>query len=91
MDLGKTLLLGGEDAWIGRLVFGAPYSSSGMFDFYKAEMPKFGWREITVVRSETSVMTYQRQGRVATVELTPSSVAGTTVRFTVSPEGMAVR
>lgn len=85
MDLKSTLLLGGSSAWIGRLVFAAPYTLNGMFDFYMSEMPKFGWKEVTVVRSKVSVLSFTNSDRVATIQLEPDMVNGTVVSFTVSP------
>lgn len=87
MDLERTLLLGSDAAWIGRLVFVAPYTPSGMFDFYMAEMPKFSWSEVTVVRADISVLTFENAGRVATIQLNKRGVGGTEVFFTVSPKG----
>jgi hypothetical protein len=88
MDLDRTLLFGGSDAWIGRLYFTAPYNAAGIFDFYMAEMPIFGWNEITAVRAEQSKMTYKRGNRIATIEIRPSSASGSAVSFTVSPYKM---
>ncbi|MCK5296102.1 MAG: hypothetical protein KAJ75_04365 [Alphaproteobacteria bacterium] len=88
MDLDKTLLLGSSNAWIGRLVFSAPYNTSGMFDFYMSEMTKFGWHEITVVRSESSVMTFKLDARIATIQLNNVGSNASRVSFTVSPEGV---
>lgn len=85
MDLRSTLLLGGSSAWIGRLVFSAPYTLNSMFDFYMTEMPKFGWKEVTVVRSKVSVLSFTNDDRVATVQLEGDMVNGTVVSFTVSP------
>lgn len=89
MDLRSTLLLGGASAWIGRLVFSAPYTLNSMFDFYMSEMPKFGWKEVTVVRSKVSVLSFTNNDRVATVQLEADMVNGTVVSFTVSPRSKA--
>lgn len=86
MDLKQTLLLGGASSWVGRLVFAAPYTLNGMFDFYMSEMPKFGWKEITVVRSKISVLSFSSGNRIATVQLESDIVNGTIVSFTVSPQ-----
>ena len=86
MDLKSSLLLGGSSAWIGRLVFSAPYTLNGMFDFYMTEMPKFGWKEITVVRSKISVLSFEQNERMATIQLEPDMVNDTIVSFTVSPK-----
>ena len=85
MDLKQSLLLGGESTWIGRLVFTAPYTQNGLFDFYMSEMPKFGWTELTVVRSKVSVLSFKRDTRVATIQLESDLVNGAVVSFTVSP------
>lgn len=85
MDLKQSLLLGGESTWIGRLVFAAPYTQNSLFDFYMSEMPKFGWSEITVVRSKISVLSFRRDTRIATIQLESDIVSGTVVSFTVSP------
>lgn len=89
MDLKQTLLLGGSSAWIGRLVFSTPYSLNSMFDFYMSEMPKFGWKEITVVRSKISVMSFTNKSRIATIQLEQDLVNGSIVSFTVSPKSEA--
>lgn len=89
MDLKSSLLLGGSSAWIGRLVFSAPYTLNGMFDFYMTEMPKFGWKELTVVRSKVSVLSFVLDDRMATVQLEADVVSGTIVSFTVSPKSKA--
>ncbi|MBO4520756.1 MAG: hypothetical protein J5787_06070 [Alphaproteobacteria bacterium] len=91
MDLKSSLLLGGESAWIGRLVFSAPYTLNSMFDFYMSEMPKFGWKEVTVVRSKVSVLSFTNAERVATVQLEADMVNGTIVSFTVSPKSKGTK
>lgn len=83
MDLRKTMLFG-NDPLIGRLAFSAPYSQSNLFDFYMQEMPKFGWREITVIRSANSFLTFQKDNRVATIQLATTAVSGSDVIFDIS-------
>ena len=48
-------------------------------------MPNFGWREITSIRSDISLITYERGGRIANVRIDSSSTIGTEVWVTVSP------
>lgn len=83
MDLKKTMLFG-NDPLIGRLAFSAPYSQSNLFDFYMQEMPKFGWREVTVIRSANSFLTFAKDNRVATIQLSTTAVSGTDVIFDIS-------
>lgn len=83
MDLKKTMLFG-NDPLIGRLAFSAPYSQSNLFDFYMQEMPKFGWREVTVIRSANSFLTFAKDNRVATIQLSTTAVSGSDVIFDIS-------
>lgn len=62
-------------------------SSSDSYDFFLREMPKFGWQEITSVRSEVSVLTYSRSGRVATIQIRRRTLGGSAVDIIVSPQG----
>jgi len=50
LDSGKSLALGVGERWIGRIVFTSGTSSGDMFDFYRSEMPKYGWSEGAVVQ-----------------------------------------
>lgn len=86
MDPDRTLVFGSSEAWIGRLVINASGNPNNMFDFYKQEMPNLGWTEITSILSATSVLTYSRQGRVATIQIQGRTLMGSEVSITVSPE-----
>lgn len=85
MDMERSLLLGAGEEWTGRLAYDTSTNSARVFDLYKAEMPKFGWTELTVIRGDRSVMTYQRGQRIATVEVKSRTVYGSFVTVTVSP------
>jgi len=87
MDVGKTLVLGQGDNWVGRLVFDLRFEGApSVFDFYKSEMPSYRWQEISSVRSDISVMTYRRADRIATIEIEETTLSlGTEVTITVGP------
>ncbi len=87
LQMDQTLIFGTNDTWIGRLVIQTSHSANDMFDFYKREMTGFDWQEITSVRSKTSVMTYTRGERVATIQIEGRTLRGATVTVTVSPRG----
>ncbi len=90
MNLSKTKILGSGDSWTGSIVFNAPYNTGAMFDFYMSEMPKFGWEEIAVVRSEMSNLTYSRGNRVALI-LIGASTSNTEVSLTVVPRKSSLK
>ncbi len=87
MDVDRTLVLGARDAWIGRLAFTIGMAPTAAYDFVIREMPKFGWSEITSVRSGSSVITYSRGDRIATVQIDARTLGGSQVHMTVSPRG----
>ena len=87
MDVERTLVLGARDAWIGRLAMTSPIGATEAYDFVLREMPKFGWQEITTVRSEVSVQTYSRGERIATVQISTRTLGGSQIDITVSPRG----
>ena len=87
LQMDKTLIFGTNDTWIGRLVIHSSHGANDMFDFYKREMPGFDWQEITSVRSKSSVMTYTRGERVATIQIEGRTLSGASVTVTVSPRG----
>ena len=84
MDVDKSLILGAGEGWVGRMVLLTSGSSTRMFDFYRREMPRFGWTEFTAIRAATSVLTYSRADRVATVRISSETLGGAQVEFTVS-------
>lgn len=89
MDVKRTIVFGGGDTWFGQLGLDTNHDADSMFDFYKQELRGFGWQEITSVRAMVSVLTYERQGRVLSIQLEKATLSGTKVTLTVSPRGGA--
>lgn len=88
MDLKRSLIFGNQQWWTGRLVFSSPYAAGGLFDFFMSEMPKFGWQEVTVIRSKNSVLTFRQGNRVATIQIEGDNTSSE-VNFTVSPSSLS--
>lgn len=87
IDLDRTLVFGGNESWFGRLVIKVSHGANDMFDFYKQKLGGYGWEEITSIRAATSVLTYARGDRVATIQIQARAIAGSEVAITVSPKG----
>ncbi|MGE5537283.1 MAG: hypothetical protein ACM30I_01595 [Gemmatimonas sp.] len=85
MNIDRSLILGPKDAWLGRLVFRSSSSAAEAFDFYANGMPRFGWQPVAVVRGSTSAMTYTRGDRVATIQITGTTLGGSEIEITVAP------
>ncbi len=87
MDLDRTLILGSQEKWTGRLALISGLAPAGAFDLYQDQMVRQGWTEISAVRSETSVLTFSREERVATIQISRSTLGSTLIDITMSPRG----
>lgn len=85
VDLNNLLVLGTEDGWIGRLALQTDHDMTDMYAFYEREMPRFGWDQITIIRSAISTLTYSRGARIATITLQSRATGGAQIEFTVAP------
>lgn len=86
INLEKTLVFGADESWFGRLTVDSSLDPNELFNFFKQEVPGFGWREITSIRSALSVLTYTRGKRVATIQIQGQIFSGATASITVSPQ-----
>lgn len=74
VDPSRTIIFGTNEAWTGRLSYSTASSADEVFDFLHKEMPNFGWSEITAMRSDPSVFTFNSAstGRTATITIARS-------------------
>jgi len=85
LDSGRSLVLGGEHNWTGRLVFMVSESPADAYALYHQEMQRFGWRLITSVQAESSVLAFSQGERVATIQIEGRTLSGATIAITMSP------
>ncbi|HEY5608407.1 MAG TPA: hypothetical protein VIM38_08730 [Alphaproteobacteria bacterium] len=86
-DQSQSLILGSQLEWLGRLVLNTSNTARSLVEFYQNEMKRFGWTEVTVVRGDPSVLTFERGNRVATVQISERMLRGAQVTITMSPRG----
>tara|TARA_E500000178_G_scaffold351286_1_gene412061 strand:+ start:246 stop:680 length:435 start_codon:yes stop_codon:yes gene_type:complete len=72
MDMTNTVIFGSDDEWFGMLSLIPNLSHAETFDFFRYEMPNLNWKEITNVRSTSSVLSYEKENRVVTIQITNS-------------------
>ena len=72
MDMNNTVIFGSDDEWFGRLSLIPNLSHAETFDFFRYEMPNLNWKEITNVRSTSSVLSYEKENRVVTIQINNS-------------------
>lgn len=91
IDGGETVVLGEGDRWTGRLVYTIGSSATDMFDFYRRQMPQLGWTEVSLVRADTSVLTFSSlaTNRIANVNIRSRRFPpwGSTVSVVIAPTG----
>jgi hypothetical protein len=87
VDLNNLFVMGNDGAWFGRIVMTPSSSVADMYEFYRREMPRFGWAEVSNIRSANSVLVYQQGDRVATIQINPSGTitAASRVEFSMTP------
>ena len=72
MDMENTVIFGSDDEWFGRLAIKPRLSHAETFDFFRYEMPNLSWKEITNVRSTSSVLSYEKDQRILTIQISNS-------------------
>jgi hypothetical protein len=81
----KSLILGQADKWVGRMVLVTDRPSTQVYTYYIEQMPGFGWEQVSAVQGKTSILTFTRADRAATLEITSGTLSGSEVAVTVSP------
>ena len=87
MNIERTFIVGSAESWYGQTMIEAPSGGNVTFDFFKQELPVYGWQELSTVRAQTSILTYTRGLRVLAIQLTELHLGRTEVMITVSPRG----
>lgn len=85
--LADTVIVGDDEDWSGQVFLTAPYTVIQVTQYYRAEMPKVGWLETSIVRSRRTSISYTRGNRVATLRLVPQrdDAKSTDIDLVVSP------
>ena len=84
LDKEKSIIISKNRGWLGRLTFDTSENQITVFDFFRNELPKFGWKKLSEVSSDTSLLNYQNQNRLASVQISDNTFYGSNVSITVS-------
>lgn len=82
----RTMIFG-DAPWYGQLALGVSTDPYALFEQYRRDMTGLGWQEMTSIRAPTSVITFSRDDRVATVQIQGARIRGSEITITVSPRG----
>jgi len=80
-----TVIVGSDDSWTGQVVLRAPFRVAQMTEFYRKEMPRFGWSETSIVRARRAAITFTKAQRVVIVRISAVSDSESEVDLVVSP------
>ena len=80
----ESIIISRKIGWSGRLVFETTESQIEIFDFFRNELPKFGWKKISEISSESSLLNYQNSQRFASIQIFKKTFIGSKVKITVS-------
>ena len=84
LDKEKSIIISKNRGWLGRLTFNTSENQITVFDFFRNELPKFGWKKLSEVSSDTSLLNYQNQDRLASIQISDNTFYGSNVSITVS-------
>lgn len=90
INLEETRALGYGDNWSGTLVFTSPFPTHEIFDFYIAEMPKFGWSDVATVRARISHLTYIKDKKAMQILIEKNSDSESYVTITSIPNNTGI-
>lgn len=82
-DLDRTLVLGSQQNWTGRIVIISKESVETLYDFYLRAMLLSGWINMSVIRSSSSVLIFKHDARVVTITISSinSVASGSVIEF----------
>ncbi|MEN6628664.1 MAG: hypothetical protein ABFC42_03385 [Sulfuricella sp.] len=85
LDTENSLIMGAQDRWLGRLVIKADISPTEAYNHFNNGMPTFGWTVVTAIQSKISTLIFMRGDRVASIQIEPTTMNGSTVSINISP------
>ena len=79
-----SIIISKNSGWLGRLVFDSNKKQLWIFDFFRNELPKFGWKKLSEIRADSSLLNYTNQDRITSIQINSNTFVGSTVYITVT-------
>ena len=76
LDKKESIIISKRNGWLGRLTFNTSQTQITVFDFFRNELPKFGWKKLSEISSETSLLNYQNRTRFASIQISDKFFMG---------------
>ena len=55
-----------------------------VFDFFRNELPKFGWKKLSEIRAQSSLLNYTNENRITSIQIDSNTLFGSKVHITVT-------
>ena len=84
----KSIILGEEDNWAGRIELSSSMESLEASAFFTAEYPKHGWQLISSIKAKLSILVFTSNTRTLTLEISEGGplAAKSMIVMTVAPK-----
>jgi hypothetical protein len=80
----ESIIISKKKGWLGRLSFDTSENQIDTFDFFRNELPKFGWEKVSEISSESSLLNYKNNERFASIQIFEKTFFGSKVKITVT-------
>ena len=79
-----SIIISKNSGWLGRLVFDTSKKQLWVFDFFRNELPKFGWKKLSEIRAQSSLLNYTNEKRITSIQIDSNTLFGSKVHITVT-------
>lgn len=79
-----SIIISKKQSWLGRLVIDSNKKQLELFDFFRNELPKFGWKKLSEIRADYSLLNYVNENRIASIQIFSNTFVGSTVSISVT-------
>jgi len=80
----QSIIISKKNDWLGRLAFTTSESQLTVYDFFRNELPKFGWKKVSEISSDSSLLNYQSSKRFASIQIFEKTLFGSRVLVSIT-------
>ena len=80
----QSIIIAKKNGWLGRLSFTTSESQLTVYDFFRNELSKFGWKKISEISSDNSLLNYRNENRFASIQIFEKTLFGSKVQVSVT-------
>ena len=84
LDQQNSIIISKRQSWLGRLTFESTKKQLEIFDFFRNELPKFGWKKLSEVQADSRLLNYVNESRIASIIIESKTLFGSIVKITVT-------